>query len=174
MTEELVVLLDADGRPCGTAPKSEVHTEHTPLHLGFSCYLEDDRGRLLLTRRAMAKKTWPGVWTNSVCGHPAPDETFEEAVRRRAAAELGVRVDHLRLRLPDFRYRAVDAHGAVENEFCPVFVGRVVGVPRVDPSEVAEWRWASWGSLVSVARSAPWAISPWAAEQVALMGDLAA
>ena len=83
-TNELVVLVDDEGRQVGTAAKASVHTAETPLHLGFSCYLFDDAGRVLLTRRALNKKTWPGVWTNSVCGHPAPDEEPEDAVRRRA------------------------------------------------------------------------------------------
>ena len=33
--EELVVLLDDDGGPIGTAPKSEVHHRNTPLHLAL-------------------------------------------------------------------------------------------------------------------------------------------
>ena len=54
---ELVVLLDDDGRPCGTQAKETVHGPETPLHLAFSCHVYDARGRVLLTRRSLAKAT---------------------------------------------------------------------------------------------------------------------
>ncbi|WP_368075788.1 isopentenyl-diphosphate Delta-isomerase [Curtobacterium sp. Csp1] len=103
---ETVVLLAEDRTPVGTADKFAVHTTDTPLHLAFSCHVRNTDGDVLVTRRALSKKTWPGVWTNTFCGHPGPDEAFEDAVARRASRELGITVRDVELVLPDFRYSA--------------------------------------------------------------------
>lgn len=159
--QELVVLLDAAGGQIGTAPKATVHTDATPLHLAFSCHVLDDDGRMLVTRRALTKVAWPGVWTNACCGHPAPGESLEAAVLRRVQQELGVAVRDLDLVLPDFSYRAVDPGGVVEHERCPVFVGRIDGQPSPDPEEVVEWHWVEPERLLTAVRATPWAFSPW-------------
>jgi isopentenyl-diphosphate Delta-isomerase len=167
-SEELVVLLDDDGRRIGTALKAEIHDDATPLHFAFSCYLFDDDGRVLLTRRALDKRAFPGIWTNSFCGHPAPDESVEDAVVRRARKELGVEITDVRCVLTDFRYRATDASGVVENELCPVFAARAASPVVADPAEIMDSAWVPWDQLSNAARI-PWAISPWAAEQIPLL-----
>ena len=133
ITQEQVVLLDPDGTPIGTMDKAHVHTTNTPLHLAFSCYAFDPDGRILLTRRSLDKRTWPGVWTNTCCGHPAPGEAPEHAIRRRMRDELGVDIETLRPVLPDFRYRAVAPDGIVENELCPVYYAQLRSDPRPNP-----------------------------------------
>ena len=159
--DDHVILLAEDGSRIGHTPRATVHGLDTPLHLAFSCYLLREDGQVLLTRRALAKRTWPGVWTNSFCGHPAPGESMEDAITRRAARELGITVSKVQLALPDFRYRAVDASGIVENEICPVYTA--VSSDLVTPSadEVAEWKWVEPGSLRDAVAAAPWAFSPW-------------
>ncbi|QBI53490.1 isopentenyl-diphosphate Delta-isomerase [Streptomonospora litoralis] len=166
---EQVVLLDGDHHPAGAADKRRVHGPDTPLHLAFSCYVFDPGGRLLVTRRALSKTAWPGVWTNSFCGHPAPGEPSEEALHRRAHQELGIAIGGVSVLLPDFAYRAVDASGVVENEFCPVYRATTEQTPRPDPAEVVEWEWVDWGDFTDLCRRAPWAISPWAAAQAPLL-----
>lgn len=158
---ERVVLLDEQGRACGAAPKDEVHHRSTPLHLAFSCHVVDEAGRVLLTRRALGKATWPGTWTNAFCGHPQPFEDVPDAVVRRAAHELGLGVADMRLALPDFRYRAVDASGMVENEICPVYIARAIGAPAMNPDEAMDARWVEPEDLASALETAPWAFSPW-------------
>lgn len=163
---EVVILLDEQGNAIGTTPKAAAHHADTPLHLAFSAYVLDDDGRLLLTRRALHKATFPGVWTNSVCGHPAPGEELAEAVTRRGRQELGLGLEDVRLVLPRFRYRA-EMHGVVENEMCPVLVARV-GVAEVsaDPDEVEEHRWVPWSELLGSVLAGTQVVSPWCADQV--------
>ncbi|GAA3433940.1 isopentenyl-diphosphate Delta-isomerase [Kutzneria kofuensis] len=149
MAQEHVVLLDEDGYNVGTTPKATVHHGETPLHLAFSSYLVDDDGRVLLTRRALSKATFPGVWTNSCCGHPADGESMADAVRRRVKDELGLDVGQVELILPGFRYVA-EQDGIVENEMCPVFRARAYGEVTADPTEVEDARWVEWPELLGM------------------------
>ena len=139
----------------------------TAGHLTASALVVDRDGRVLLTRRALGKLTWPGVWTNSFCGHPAPGEQQDAAIRRRAERELGLTLTGLELLLPDFRYRAVDASGIVENELCPVYRATVDGDPDPALDEVAEWEWVHPGDLREAVEAAPFAFSPWLVLQLA-------
>jgi isopentenyl-diphosphate delta-isomerase len=163
---ENVILVADDGTPIGVADKRTVHSSDTPLHLAFSCHVFDDDGRVLVTRRSLQKLTWPGVWTNSFCGHPAPGEPVEDAIGRRAERELGLTVGSVELVVPDFRYRAVDASGIVEHELCPVY--RAVAASALDPrpDEVAEHAWVFPDALRTAVLAAPFAFSPWLALQL--------
>lgn len=186
---EEIVLLDQAGAAIGTAPKAASHHRDTPYHLAFSCYIVDPDGRVLITRRALGKTTFPGVWTNSCCGHPAPGEGLRDAVRRRVRTELGIELGELTLVLPDFDYRATASDGTVEYERCPVVramaapaasrpetrqsgAGRggardgaafqstpSTGALRPEPTEVAAAEWRGWDECVALA-GRPEA-SPW-------------
>lgn len=169
---ELVVLLNDDGSPRGSAPKSEVHHRDTPLHLAFSCWVLDDEGRTLLTRRAPGKRTWPGIWTNTFCGHPAPGEDVTDAVRRRARDELGCAVRDVEPILPDFRYRAVMDDGTVENEVCPVFTARFVSSPQPNPTEIDDFEWVSLQDLPRMIHENARRLSPWMRWQFAQFGTM--
>lgn len=165
---EYVVLCGPNHERVGYAPKVEVHQQSTPLHLAFSCYLFDHSGRFLVTWRAESKKTWPGVRTNSCCGHPGPREPVGSAVARRLEYELGVVADRIELMLPEFQYRASMPEGVEENEVCPVYRAVVAeGTPlRPDPDEVRETSWVSWSRFVADALTDPTSVSPWCALQV--------
>lgn len=163
---EQVILVDEAGNAIGTAPKAGVHHERTPLHLAFSCYLFDHAGRLLVTQRALHKPTWPGVWTNSFCGHPGPGEPMVEAVHRRAEQELGVRLDELHLTLPAFRYDATMPNGMMENELCPVFTAVTGDQARPQAEEVEAADWVAWPVYRDEVLAGAREVSPWSILQV--------
>jgi isopentenyl-diphosphate delta-isomerase len=171
--QECVVLCGPDGSAVGTAPKTTVHHSDTPLHLAFSCYVFDPAGAVLVTRRAYGKATFPGVRTNSCCGHPAPGEPMHMAVLRRLAHELGLVPTKLDLILPTFRYRATAPDGTVENELCPVYRALTCANVqlRVHPPEVDEAWWVPWAQFVAqVDATDP--LSVWGSAQVEQLGVL--
>ncbi|MGI5163757.1 isopentenyl-diphosphate Delta-isomerase [Spirillospora sp. CA-253888] len=160
MSVEEIVLLNAADQAIGTAPKIDSHHRDTPYHLAFSCYVVDAEGRVLITRRALDKRTFPGVWTGSCCGHPGPGEGLRDAIARRLRDELGVTVDTFTSVLPGFRYRATAEDGVVEYERCPV-VRATASDSRVrpNPEEVEDAQWWTWEeclALVDRPESSPW------------------
>ncbi|RFU37062.1 isopentenyl-diphosphate Delta-isomerase [Actinomadura logoneensis] len=171
-SEEIVLLNTAD-EAVGTAPKLASHHRDTPYHLAFSCYVVDPDGRVLITRRALGKKTFPGVWTGSCCGHPAPREGLRDAVRRRLATELGLVPDTITSILPGFRYRAAAADGTLEHERCPVVRATVTDTTTVPaPDEVEEARWWTWPECLKLAERPE--ASPWYRLQLAELEPLGA
>lgn len=152
-----VVLVDGDGTVVGSMPKRIVHNTNTPLHLGFSVYVFNGRSQLLMTRRSVGKATWPGVWTNSFCGHPAPGETFSGAIERRAAHELGVRLGGISPILTNFRYSCTMPNGVRENEICPVFRAETSDCPQLNPDEVDDCLWMNWVDVLTQVLISPWA-----------------
>lgn len=168
---EPVVLVDEQNNVLGTAPKEEVHTAKTPLHRGFSLFLFNGRGELLLTRRALSKKTFPGVWTNTVCGHPTLNETPVAAAKRRLRDELGIDTAEVREVSP-YRYRFADTSGIVENEICPILVGQSEAQVKSNPAEVGEWKWINWEDfLADIGKNAP-IYSPWSIEEARVLEKL--
>ena len=168
--QEQVVLVDEQNNVVGTADKSTVHTTDTPLHRAFSCFVFNSKGQLLLTKRAQSKKTFPGVWTNTVCGHPAPDEKEEDAARRRLNQELGIEVENIIFVAP-YRYRFTDINGIVENEICPIYVAHSEMNPQDNPSEIYSWKWMDWEEFLTDIKVNPTPYSPWCMEEADLVSS---
>ena len=170
---EQVVLLDDDGNAVGVADKHAVHHAQTPLHLAFSCYVLDPDGRLLVTRRALAKATFPGVLDQHLLRPPG---SRRGRSRRPSCAACG-RSSGCRCVTSGWCCRGSATGrswtpGCIENEMCPVFVATSTDDVRADPAEVEEHRWEPWPEFresVLAGRD----VSSWCREQVAeLPADL--
>ena len=167
---DYVVLITEENKPLGTMDKLEAHSSHTPLHRGFSLFLFNKKNELLLQRRSLKKKTWPGVWSNSVCGHPMVEESVIDAAKRRLSFELGMQADSIQIVLPDYRYR-VEKDGIVENEICPVMIGYTDEEPHSNPDEVHEFRWIPWHEWLDEIKKNPTNYSPWCVEETQLLRE---
>ncbi|OGG11686.1 isopentenyl-diphosphate delta-isomerase [Candidatus Gottesmanbacteria bacterium RBG_13_45_10] len=165
---ELVVLVDEQNNEIGTMPKRDVHTTKTSLHRGFSLFVFNAKGKLLLTHRSFTKKTFPGVWTNTVCGHPAPGEHVVDAAKRRLSEELGITSVDVK-EVSSYRYRFADKSGIVENEICPILVATFEGNPKPNSNEVDEWKWMDWKTFLTEIQKNPTTYSPWSREEAVIL-----
>jgi len=165
---EQVILVDEQNNQIGVADKESVHSTNTPLHRAFSLFLFNDKKQLLLTKRASTKKTFPGMWTNSVCGHVSPGETPLDAVKRRVQEELHIHTSDV-FEVASYRYRFADKHGIVENEICPIFVAHTDKQPTVDVREVEDFKWIDWNTFVETIQKHPGSYSPWSEEETVIL-----
>ncbi len=142
---EQIVFVDEYDNPTGEiGEKLSSHNAGTKLHRAFSCYVFNEKGEFLVTKRASVKKVWPNVWTNSCCGHPGPNESREDAIKRRLQYELGMTVNNIRLIIPDYIYKTPPYNGIIEHEFCPVYVATATSNPIPNPAEVEDFKWVNW------------------------------
>ena len=157
--DEPLILVDEQDRQVGTLDKSACHDGDGLLHRAFSLFVFNPQGETLLQRRQSDKRLWPGYWSNACCSHPRDGELLEDAVVRRAEQELGLVV------VPEFlfkfSYRAPFLDVGTEFELCSVFVSHGAPAPRVNASEIAEWRWISPGDLDREMEAEPEMFTPW-------------
>lgn len=135
---EQVILINEQDEVTGYMEKMEAHRKGL-LHRAFSVLIFNAAGEMLLQKRADGKYHSGGLWTNTCCGHPRPDETLEEAAQRRLREEMGLSAT-LKLLYP-FQYHAVLNDGLVENELDWVMIGRSDEAPTPNPAEAGDWKY---------------------------------
>jgi len=136
--EEKVILVNQNDEPIGLMPKMEAH-EKAVLHRAFSVFVMNDKGEIMLQQRAGHKYHSPWLWTNTCCSHQRDGETNLEAGKRRLMEEMGFETDLKEVF--SFIYKAPFDNGLTEHELDHVMVGRYNGVPKINPEEVADWKW---------------------------------
>ena len=138
--EEQVVLVSEKDEILGVMDKMQAH-ENGILHRAFSVFLFNDKGEMLLQKRAAGKYHSPNQWTNAVCSHPRLDETYLEAAERRLKEELGIEMP-LTYRF-NFLYKADVGQNLWEHELDHVFTGYFEGAFNLNQDEVSEVRYIS-------------------------------
>lgn len=166
-----VVLVDKFNKIIGTAPKVYIHTKNTPLHRAFSIFVFNNKQELLLQQRSLDKITWPGIWTNSVCGHQLIDKPIIQTIQDRVFYELGIKIERVECVLPKYSY-CFEKDGIVENEVCPVFVAYTKDKPRFNTKEVESVKWIKWDKWIDEVRKKPNFYSPWSVDETIKMIEI--
>ncbi len=140
-----VVIVDEDDQSLGTAEKLRAHREGW-RHRALSVFVFDRAGQLLLQQRTADKYHSGGLWSNTCCSHPHPNESPAAAAQRRLDEEMGFSCELT----PAFHfsYRASVGDDLTEHEYDHVFVGVVDDIAiRPHPDEVADWAWVAPSAL---------------------------
>ena len=138
--EEQVVLVSEKDEILGVMDKMQAH-ENGILHRAFSVFLFNDKGEMLLQKRAADKYHSPNQWTNAVCSHPRMGETYMEAAQRRLKEELGIETP-ITYRF-NFLYKADVGQNLWDHELDHVFTGNFEGEFKLNEDEVSEVRYIS-------------------------------
>lgn len=153
-----VILVNEANEPIGTEEKMKAHLEGK-LHRAFSIFVFNKKGELLLQRRALNKYHSGGEWTNTVCSHPRPGESYEQAVHRRLKEEMGF--DCELKEAFSFIYRAEFENGLTEHEYDRIFLGKYEGRVEPNPEEVMDTQWVSLQELERALQKRPKEYSAW-------------
>ncbi len=141
---DFVVLVDTKDKETGLMGKLEAHQKGL-LHRAFSVLVFNSSNDFLLQRRAASKYHSAGLWSNTCCSHPAPNETILEAGARRLKEEMGLLCDLQELY--HFIYKVDFENGLTEQELDHVLVGFTDQQPTLNLTEASEWKYISYENL---------------------------
>ena len=156
--EEKVILVNEKDEPIGLMGKMEAH-EKGLLHRAFSVFIFNSKQEVLLQQRAACKYHSPNLWTNTCCSHPREGESNLQAGERRLQEEMGMRVSLKEVF--SFIYKAPFDNGLTEHEYDHVLVGYSDLQPRINPEEVASWKWLSLEAIKEDILQAPERYTAW-------------
>lgn len=156
--EDQVILVNRNDVEVGVAGKMLAH-RRGDLHRAVSVFIFDSQGRLMLQKRASAKYHSAGLWSNTCCSHPRPNETSANAARRCLVEEMGIKCELEKVF--SFVYRATFGNGLFEHEYDHVFFGNYDGEPLLNPAEAEEWKWVEITELSVDVQRCPEAYSFW-------------
>lgn len=153
-----VILVDENDVQTGTMEKMEVH-QKALLHRAFSIFIYNDKGEMLLHKRADKKYHSPGLWTNACCSHPKPGEETLAAAETRLQEEMGF---HVSLKKAfDFIYKAPFDNGLTEHEFDHVYIGVYNGDIKPNTEEVSDYCFKSIEEIKNSIQSHPQKYTEW-------------
>jgi isopentenyl-diphosphate Delta-isomerase len=155
---QILVTVDKQGNPIGTASRQNCHEGDGIAHLAFMAFVIDTKKNIILTKRSDAKSLWGGFWDAGTISHILPGETPEISACRRGKEELGVEIAFKDI--GSFYYFAKHGSGC-ENEYLHVLIGSTDKDIDPNPMEIEDVRKITYQELKNEITKNPLQFAPW-------------
>lgn len=155
---EHVILVNENDEVLGTMEKMEAHQKGV-LHRAISIFIYNSRGEMLIHQRALNKYHSGGLWTNTCCSHPRPEESILDAANRRLQEEMGMSCSLAASH--SFIYKAALDQNLWEHELDHVLIGITDEEPQPNPEEVMHYRWIDLPTLQQDLQDNPGNYTEW-------------
>ena len=153
-----VILVDKNDKVLGEMEKMEAH-EKGLLHRAISVFIVNSKGEWLIHQRAFNKYHSNGLWTNTCCSHPYPEETSVDAANRRLMEEMGMKAPLQEIFA--FTYKEELDNQLTEHELDRVFIGFSDEKPQPNADEVSNWKYIDFGELKKDVKNNPQNYTVW-------------
>lgn len=151
-----VILIDQHDQEIGKAEKIKAHQDgllhrafsvclYRPIHPSLS--LDPFKNfELLLQKRHKTKYHSGGLWTNTCCSHPQPNQNIQTEAEKSLLYEMGITASLKEISV--FHYKGSLGNDLIENEIDHVFAGQF-SPQSFSPNfqEIEDYQWISLDSL---------------------------
>lgn len=153
-----VILVNEKDEVIGQMEKLEAHQKGL-LHRAFSVFVFNEKNELLIQKRAETKYHSGGLWTNTCCSHPKPNESTLEGAQRRLKEEMGMEVS-LKNAF-HFIYKVDFDNGLTEYELDHVLIGYSNEDPILNPEEASQFKWVGFNEILNSLKYHPNSFTFW-------------
>ncbi len=150
--EELVTEVDRNDRMIGRGVKADFYRTER-IHRSSHLMLFNSKGELLIQRRAIRNRLYPGTYDFSVGGFVSAGETYKQAIERETQEELGISVTPKRL----FKFHYFDE---INKAFKTAFTAIYDGTFTIQKEELDSVKWVSPEQLQREMKSNPKKFNP--------------
>jgi isopentenyl-diphosphate delta-isomerase len=155
---EKVIIIDKNNRIIGTEEKLKAH-QTGKLHKAFSVLIFNKNNQLLLQQRAKTKYHCGGLWSNTCCSHPRPNESLIKGANRKLKQEMGFNCKLKKLF--SFTYKIKLDNQLIEHEYDTIFIGTYEKDPKPNSQEVMNYKWLTLEQIKKEISRKPKKYTPW-------------
>ena len=110
-------------------------------HYALSILIFNEKGEMLLQKRAKEKYHSGNLWTNACCTHPISTNLEQVKVEAASRLQYEMGMDCTLEYIFELPYR-VECETLIEDEYNFVFAGKTDIDPVINPEEVSDYKWS--------------------------------